>query len=333
MPRLSEGRVIQEFGASSVMGSGASHRRLIRQVHVLLLALAASTLASAQGPLDTLRNPRLKKSVGYSMDMEYAADMILTVVKNVASSGVIHGTKIYRKDKEDQVEGADFATSSKAFNDSPGSGQVFYKVRKGAVAPEHFPGSTGEGTITVRYVVQAGEGQPIHLRIDAVYVEDSLRARYFSDGTVEAAEYNEIQTQLNAFTAPADERQAVAVSYSSSRDQGAPAPENKVLPAAKTLPIVQGRLAEEQTLLADATAQKQKLEEQLKQLEFNTQGLVKSLAVPLKSYPYNSSSSVLTLGKEEKVTVLTTSRYWYRVRAPNGEEGWIYYMFVEPLPK
>ena len=156
---------------------------------VLAVITALSPFAAGQGPSDTFRNPRLKSSVGYSMDMEYSADMVLTVVKNVASASVIHGTKIYRKDKDEEIQGAEFASSSKAFNDSPGSGHVFYKVKKGAVAPEHFPGSTGEGTVTVRYIVQGAEGKPIHLRIDAVYVEDSLRVRYFSDGTVEATEY------------------------------------------------------------------------------------------------------------------------------------------------
>jgi SH3-like domain-containing protein len=55
------------------------------------------------------------------------------------------------------------------------------------------------------------------------------------------------------------------------------------------------------------------------------------MAVPLKSYPYTSASTLLTLEKEERVTVLTSSRYWYRVRTPKGEEGWIYYMFLEAL--
>jgi len=316
------------------MGSWVFHRRLIRHVPVLLLALVVfSILASAQRPQNTFHDPRLKTSTGLAVDLEYSPDMVLTVVKNVASSPVIHGAKIYRKDKEEEIEGAEFASSSKVFTDHPRSAQVFYKVKKGAVAPEHFPGSTGEGSVIVRYIVQAEEGKPIHLRIDAVYFEESLHARYFSDGSVEAAEYNEIQTQLNAFTTPVHERQAVSATSSSSRDDAAVLPESKVPSAAKNSPLVQDRLVQEQTLLAEATAQKQKLEEQLKQLQFNTQGLVKSLAVPLKSYPYNSSSTVLTLGKEERVTVLATSRYWYRVRAANGEEGWIYYMFLEPLPK
>jgi SH3-like domain-containing protein len=37
------------------------------------------------------------------------------------------------------------------------------------------------------------------------------------------------------------------------------------------------------------------------------------------------------LDRGEEVTVLTTTRYWYRVRSADGHEGWIYYMFLEPL--
>jgi hypothetical protein len=301
--------------SSVSMGPTRFRRSTISKVPTALaVVIALSALAAGQGPLDTFRNPRLKSSVGYSMDMEYSADIVLTVVKNVASASVIHGTKIYRKDKDEEIQGAEFASSSKAFNDPPGSGQVFYKVKKGAVAPEHFPGSTGEGTVTVRYIVQAAEGKPIHLRIDAVYVEDSLRARYFSDGTVEAAEYDEIQTQLNAFTAP--------ISASARPDQtGVPAQET-------TGP--QNTLAREQALLAEAKAAEQKLQEQLKQLQFNTQGRVESEGVPLKSYPYNSASTIRTLEKDERATVLATSRYWYRIRTSKGEEGWIYYVFLEP---
>jgi len=298
------------------MGPNLFHKSVIKGVStVAAVVLVFSAVAIAQGVLDTFRNPRLKTSAGYAIDLEYSQEMVLTVVKNVASNSVIRGTRIYRKDQENLIDGAEFAASSNAFKDSPASGQVFYKVRKNAVAPDHFPGSSGGGTITVRYVVQAVEGQPIHLRIDAVYLEDSLRTRYFSDGSVEAAEYDQVQTQLNAFTAPANSGTPPAQSEAQSQDSAEP----------------QSALAKEQAMLADARAAEQKLQEQLKQLQFNTQGRIKSLTVPLKSYPYDSSSTILTLDKEERVTVLATSRYWYRIRTPKGEEGWIYYMFLEAL--
>jgi hypothetical protein len=283
----------------------------------LALALLFSTLSAAQGPQSTFHDPRLKAPVGFSQDLDYSQDMVLTVVKSEAGAGVIHGTRIYRKAKEaDEIEGAEFATASNAFTDAPTSGQVFYKVRKKAIAPDHFPGSNGDGTVTVRYIVQAMEAHRIKLRIDAVYVEESLRARYFSDGSVEEAEYDDIQTQLNALT---------------TKSNADTRPVQPTSPPPQDTAELQNTLARQQALLAEATRAKQKLEEQLKQLQFNTQGRVKSMAVPLKSYPYNSSSTILTLEKEERVTVLTSSRYWYKVRTPKGEEGWIYYLFLGSL--
>lgn len=122
-------------------------------------------------------------------------DVVVTVVKNAASSGLIHGSRVYRRDKTDGIEGAEFAAKSGVFPDTPAAGHVFYKVGRKAVAPEHFPGSTGAGTVTVRYLLEPLDANRIKLRIDAVFFEESLRARYFSDGSVEEAEYDVIQTQ------------------------------------------------------------------------------------------------------------------------------------------
>jgi len=299
------------------MGSGVIHSRLVRCVRIgLAIALLFFTAATAQVLENTFHDPRRKTPVGFSQDLDYSQDMVLTVVQSEAGAGVIHGTRIYRKAKEvDGIDGAEFATTSNVFTDAPASGQVFYKVKKKAVAPEHFPGSNGEGTVTVRYIVQPIDAHQTKLRIDAVFFEESMRARYFSDGSVEEAEYDDIQTQLNALTTQANAHAR---------------PVDTTVPVQDTADL-QKTLAREQAVLADATRAKQKLEERLKQLQFNTQGRVKSMAVPLKSYPYNSSSTVVTLEKEETLTVLTTSRYWYKVRTPKGEEGWIYYLFLGSL--
>jgi hypothetical protein len=300
-----------------VTGSGVRNFRCGWWVPIgLAVAWAFSVTASAQVLQNTFHDPRRKTAVGFSQELDYPLDTVLTVVKSEASEGVIHGTRIYRKAKEaDEIDGADFATTSSAFSDAPGPGQIFYKVKKKAVSPEHFPGCNGEGTVTVRYIVQPIDAHRIELRIDAVYLEESLRARYFSDGSVEEAEYDVIQTQLNAFTSQANTNARPTPAVASAKDTSQ----------------LQNTLLREQTLLADAQTAKQKLEEQLKQLQFNTQGRVKSMAVPLKSYPYNSSSTIATLEREETVTVLSSSRYWYKVRTPKGEEGWIYYLFLGSL--
>ena len=330
------------------------HRPLRRVPAVWALILMFSTTCAAQGLQDTFHDPRRKVSTGFSVDLDYPADVVLTFVRNVANSSIIRGTKIYRKDKSDEIDGAEFATTSKVFTDTPASGQVLYKIKKDAIAPEHFPGSNGEGTIIVRYIVQPITPQRTRLLIDAVFFQESLRARYFSDGNVESAESKEIQTQLSAFTASTNAStrpvQAAASKEISARPaqttvpteasprpiQTAASAEASAQPvqpavAAPNTAELQDALVREQGLLADEQAARQKLQEQLRQLQFNTQGRVNSEGIPLKSSPFNHSSTVVTLVKDERVMVLTTSRYWYRIKTPKGEEGWIYYVFLEPL--
>ena len=238
---------------------------------------------------------------------------MLQIVKGVASDSIIRGTAMYRKAID--IEDADFAKSSTVLPAPPGSGQVFYKVKSKVLSPEHFPASSDIGTVTVRYVVETVNPQRTHLAIDAVFVTDAGHYLYASDGSVETAEYAEIITQIKALEAP------------KVRHHSAQAVAN---PGQETLGL-QSSLADEQSRLAESKATEKKLQERVRQLEFNTQGRIRGQAVPLKASPYDHSTTVLSLEKGLTVTVLTTTKYWYRVRTANGDEGWIYYVFVEPL--
>jgi len=182
------------------------------------------------------------------------------------------------------------------------------------MSPAHFPGDSDVGTITVRYIVETISPERARLRIDAVFIEDAERTKCPSDGSVETAEYSEIMIQLKALEKPtlADRHPAHASPAQSSAG-------------------LQNTLAEEETRLADARATEQKLQDRVKKLQFDTMGRVKSAGVPLKASPYDHSTSVLTLDKGAQVTVLTTTKYWYRIRTAKGDEGWIYYVFLDPL--
>jgi SH3-like domain-containing protein len=90
-------------------------------------------------------------------------------------------------------------------------------------------------------------------------------------------------------------------------------------------------LKQEESMLADEQASEKKLEKQLKQLEFDTEGRIKADGIPLKTNPYNHAATILPLKKGQVVTVLSTSKFWYRVRTESGEEGWMYYLFLEPV--
>jgi SH3-like domain-containing protein len=133
---------------------------------------------------------------------------------------------------------------------------------------------------------------------------------------VEAAEYGEILLQLNALaTAKTPGNQHSAQLRAVEADSTG----------------LQNTLAYLQTQLADKKAAAEESEKQLQKLRFNTQGQIRTEGVPLKKFPYGHSSTILMLEKGEDVTVLVTSKYWYRIRTPKGEEGWIYYEFLGPL--
>ena len=257
-------------------------------------------------------DPRRKTTVGFEVELKAPAATIAEIVRHVASDGYIRGTKMYAK-KQD-MEDAEFTTSSKAFSGTVPNTQLFYKIRTKALSPANFPGSNDMGTVTVRYIVEPINANLTRLRIDAVFISDALRVRCPSDGSVESAEYAEIFNQFRELSEP-----KTAFGHSST------------VTTADTAGLQQ-TLAEEQARVDAARSNVTHLEQQVKQLQFNTMGRVKTPGVPLKASPYNRASTILVLPKAEVLTVVATTQYWYRVRRKEGEEGWIYYVFMEPLP-
>jgi hypothetical protein len=289
---------------------GAVHRLTsFRAISLLVVISFAAFSASAQ----IYHDPHRKTTIGFSVDLNTPPDTVLQIVKGVASDSIIRGTAMYRK--EIDIEDADFAKSSTVLPAPPGSAQVFYKVKSKVLSPDHFPAASDIGTVTVRYVVEGVNPQRTHLAIDAVFVTDAGHHLYASDGSVETAEYAEIITQIKALDAP-------KVRHHS--------PQAVANPGDETVGL-RNTLADEQSRLADAKAAEKKLQDKVKQLEFNTEGRIRGQAVPLKASPYDHSTTVLSLQKGTTVTVLTTTKYWYRVRTAKGDEGWIYYAFLEPL--
>ena len=289
---------------------GAAHRlTTLRTISLLLVFSFAAFSASAQ----IYHDPHKKTTIGFSVDLNTPPDTVLQIVRGVASDSIIRGTSMYAK--EIDLEDADFAKSSTVLPAAPGPGQVFYKVKSKVLSPDHFPASSDMGTVTVRYVVEAMNPQRTHLAIDAVFVTDAGHHLYASDGSVETAEYAEIITQIKALDAP-------KVRHHN--------PQAVANPADETLGL-RNTLADEQSRLADSKAVEKKLQDRVKQLQFNTQGRIRGQSIPLKASPYDHSTTVLSLEKGLTVTVLTTTKYWYRVRTAKGDEGWIYYAFLEPL--
>ena len=292
------------------MGISGLHRLTsFRAISLLLFLSFASFSASAQ----IYHDPHRKTTIGFSVDLNTPPDPVLQIVKGVASDSIIRGTSMYAK--ENDIDGADFAKSSTILPAEPGPGQVFYKMKSKVLSPQHFPAASDIGTVTVRYVVETVNPQRAHLAIDAVFVTDAGHRLYASDGSVETAEYAEIITQIKALEAP------------KVRHHKADTVAN---PGQETLGL-QSTLADEQSRLADSRAAEKKLQERVRQLQFNTQGRIRGQAVPLKASPYDHSTTLISLEKGLTVSVLTTTKYWYRVRTAKGDEGWIYYVFIEPL--
>jgi Bacterial SH3 domain len=315
-------------------------------VAVLCIAVLVASVASVSSA--QFRDPRRRTSVGFSVELPISTETLSAAVRRVASDGSIGGTFEYRGESE--VSGATLEASADAFESSSPADAVtaFYKVRKLVLAPAHFPSSNDMGTITVRYEVETTGAQRSVLRIDAVFVRDGQHAPYYSDGTVEASEYRRIQELLPGFSllthdgskAPAAAPQPVAPTATPAP---APVPEPQVdpvtapvQPAGAAAPVgraagLENTLEEEKAQLAAVNSSVEQLQERAKQLRFDTLGRVKFPKSPLKAAAYTESDTLRVLDRGAEVTVLTTTRYWYRVRSADGHEGWIYYMFLEPL--
>ncbi len=119
---------------------------------------------------------------------------VAQVVEEAAQNTIIRGTKEYNKDE--YVAGAAAAISTPVFPKWTDSGRVFYKVRKQALDPRNFKDSGDVGTLAVRYVVKPQGDRNTILRIDAIFVEDFRRVAHPSNGSVESAEYKDIQDRL-----------------------------------------------------------------------------------------------------------------------------------------
>jgi Bacterial SH3 domain len=279
---------------------------------LVVLAFGLSQAAYAQAIQNPLKNPHRKTSVGFEVDLNIPPDALTKIVEGVANDGVIRGAHEYAKD--DDLDGAHLAKASSAFPGTPPAGKIFYKEKRDVLSPAGFPASSDMGIVTIRYVVETVSPQRSRLKIDAVFVRNAPKDSFYSGGDVESAEYSEIILQVKAL----DEAKH-------------PKPRPRTTASVADLAGLQNTLQQEEDRLQEAKAQEAKLEDRVKKLQFDTMGRVKSSGVPLKAAAYDHSSTILTLDKGESVTVLTTTKYWYRIRTAKGDEGWIYYAFLEPM--
>jgi len=335
----------QESGTEMAVDSGITARdrcpSLARTAAVLGLLL---TILATPSPLAAREKDKISYGEGLIVNIPLPENEVEQVVQDVAQNGVIRGTKEYNRDEF--VSGAKAAASSSVFPAWDQGGKVFYKVREQALDPRNFKDSSDVGTLVVRYVVMPQGDKNTVLRIDALFQEDYRRVVHQSSGSVESAEYKDIQEHLEAIEvmkkqtaeseserqeelakkrklaaqtyAPTDSapeaatRPAPVPAESSSQPNGAPPP---------------GQMTSDQSAQDQAAAAPpvpaQTLEERVKNLRMQVERLVKAPGAPLKSAPFHTASTLQTLTPGTEVLILISTPYWYGVETHDGQHGWM----------
>jgi len=279
----------------------------------LALLLSISPFAQAHSAKD-------RESIGPGLVTEFSAslDDVLQALHEVLEDQTIHGTHIF--DKEPTLTGAVAADSTPLFEpweDSGAASKVFYKIRKGAIAPRHFRDSADQGTIAVRYVVTPVTPDRTRLRIDAIFVETYHKTLHPSDGTVESSEFKVIQGHLQAIQFAEQE-----AADAQRRREGTEL-------AARALKL---QRENETTRLAAAQSSVEDLEQRVNSLRHEVERRVKAPGTDLKAAPFRGSAKLATLAAYTEVVIVVVTEHWYGVETPNGQRGWLPLDQLEPLP-
>jgi hypothetical protein len=284
----------------------------IRFLPLLLLLVAGFLSANSLAG-----RPSKERQLGPGITREFSATLedVLQALHEVLEDQTIHGTVIY--DKQAVLTGATVVDSTPLFEAWNQPGQVFYKIRKDAIAPRHFLDSADQGTIAVRYIVTSIGQERVRLHIDAIYIETTHRTPHISDGTVEASEAKVIEDHLHAIQTTEQE----AIETIRRRE------------SADLVKATELRQREdEKTLLASAHSSTEDLEQQIKALRHELERRVKAPGIELKAAPFHSAASIATLPAYTEVVIVIVTPRWYGVELHDGQHGWIHVDNLEALP-
>jgi hypothetical protein len=282
-----------------------------------VVALFLSVIIMSALPLHS-REHKLRKQdygLGFSTAISAPESDVLPAVDYVVNDGMIEGSIEYNKDK--YIDKASSASSSSLFPAWTEPGKVFYKVREKVLAPVNFRESTDEGTLAVRYVVQSKTPQQTILRIDAVFVEDFRRTVHLSNGSVESAEYKDIQDRVDALEL--------------EKKQAADSERHRQEELAKQTLERKNEQAQAAALAASQAAP-ETLEQHVENLRHQLERVVRAPGAQLKSAPFHTATNLNTLHAGAEVVILVVSPYWFGVETEDGQHGWISREQLEPLP-
>jgi hypothetical protein len=282
--------------------------RKTKRSHLFLLSFLLYSLECGTAGGQQVMGP------GLTQEFNATADEVRAAVVDVVHDQVVHGTKIF--DKEPTLTGAEAVASSSLFPPWSGPGEIYYKIRKNAIAPRNFVDPADQGTIGVRYVIiRAGDRTRVH--VDAIYVETSRRRLHASDGTVEKSELKEIKTELET-------SQEAAQEAADARRR------------AKSAELVQQSFVrqreDESTRLSNAQTAEQQLSSEVIALHHELERRVKAPGVDLKAAPFQSAATLKTISAYSEVVILIVTPHWLGVETPEGQRGWIPDERLEQLP-
>lgn len=340
-------------------------QRSMRTVAAVILFLLSLTPSALSFPGHKKKDAQ-QYGEGLIINVPLPLPEVAQAVEEVTQNTIIRGTKEYNKDE--YISGAVEATSTPVFAAWKEGGTVFYKIRTGAIDPRNFKDGGDVGTLAVRYIVQPQGDKNTVLRIDALFVEDFRRTVHPSNGSVESAEYKDIQDKLAAVelvkkeTADALEakrnrltKQNFGISgdtgVSSSNPSGVYPAENSAAhtasgsgdgagdaaaPLAATPAVSAARTtAATQAEIPPAPKYElsgESLQHHVADLRREVERLVKKPGAPLKSAPFHTASTVKSLEPGAEVLILISTTYWYGVETRDGDHGWVRRDQLEAAP-
>jgi Skp family chaperone for outer membrane proteins len=289
---------------------------LLRSCRTLLRLYLCPTLIAVLCACPVNAKPKQPENYGGGLSVSVPANEaeLAQAVQDVVADGIIQGSKEYNKDE--YISGAEAASESRVFRKWAGPGQVFYKIKKNALDPRNFKDSGDSGVLAVRYIVQTGDAKSTFLKIEAIFVDDNHHGQHLSNGSVEAAEYKDIQDHLAAMQLKKTE----ATQAEQRHQQQLAAQDFEQKRKQQRIQKVVARDPDET------------LQQHVDRLRHEVERQVKSPGSQLKSAPFKSASSLLSLSSGTHVVILISTRYWYGVETESGQHGWIHRSELEQLP-